>query len=96
MAATHEVYLAQDAERDLDDIFDHLETHDSYDRAVSIYERIKAAVLKLETTPARTRAGGPCQAAAALVQCGTTGSVQWALAPADPALRPRRWPDQLL
>ena len=53
--AEYEVFLTADAERDLDDIADYIERHDSSDSADYVYTHIKEAILKLETLPSRGR-----------------------------------------
>jgi toxin ParE1/3/4 len=47
--------LTDDAEADVEEIADHIEVHDSPDRAELVFERIKGAILGLEATPNRGR-----------------------------------------
>ena len=53
--AEREVFITSDAERDLEEIADYIERHDSREKADYIYERIKETILKLETLPSRGR-----------------------------------------
>ncbi|MCL4780671.1 MAG: type II toxin-antitoxin system RelE/ParE family toxin [Gammaproteobacteria bacterium] len=48
-----EVVLTEDAERDLEDIFTHIATHDSPQSAEHVLERILAIAESLSITPAR-------------------------------------------
>ena len=53
--ADYEVFLTADAERDLEGITEYIERHDSSESADYVYDRIKDAMLKLETLPSRGR-----------------------------------------
>lgn len=53
--AEYVVLLTEEAEADLIEIAEFIETHDSAERADYVYEKIKQAVLKLETLPGRGR-----------------------------------------
>lgn len=53
--ADYEVFLTEDAEADLAEITDHVERHDSRERADYVFDCIKDAILKLETLPGRGR-----------------------------------------
>ena len=53
--ADFEVFLAREAEADLEEITDFIERNDSSERADSVYDRIKETILKLETFPGRGR-----------------------------------------
>lgn len=50
---TYIVYLIEDAERDLRDIYNYVSLNDSPDHANTVLERIETAILKLETMPHR-------------------------------------------
>jgi len=49
------VFLAREAEADLEGITDFIERNDSSDRADYVYARIKETILKLESLPGRGR-----------------------------------------
>ena len=53
--AEYEVSLTADAERDLEDIVDYIERHDSKEKADHVFERIKETIFKLATLPSRGR-----------------------------------------
>ena len=53
--AEREVFITSDAERDLEEIADYIERHDSREKADYVYERIKETILKLETLPSSGR-----------------------------------------
>lgn len=53
--ADYDVFLTTDAERDLEEIAEHIERTDSQEAADYVHERIKATILKLETFPSRGR-----------------------------------------
>lgn len=53
--ADFEVFLTSEAERDLEDLVDYIERHDSPESATYVFERIKETILKLETLPSRGR-----------------------------------------
>jgi len=50
-----QVYLTADAETDLEDITDFIETQQSSERADRVFTRIKSTVLGLELSPQRGR-----------------------------------------
>lgn len=50
-----EVFVTSDAERDLEEIVDYIERHDSVESADRVFDGIKAAVLKLQSLPSRGR-----------------------------------------
>lgn len=51
----YEVFLTADAERDLEEITDFIERHDSEQSANYVFGRIKESILKLETLPSSGR-----------------------------------------
>jgi toxin ParE1/3/4 len=53
--AKYEVFVTEKAEADLDEIVEHVEFHDSTERADYLYEKIKQTILKLEILPGRGR-----------------------------------------
>jgi toxin ParE1/3/4 len=53
--ADSEVVLTREAEADLEGITEFIERHDSRQRADHVYDRIKEAILKLESFPRRGR-----------------------------------------
>ena len=53
--AERDVFITSDAERDLEEIADYIERHDSREKADYVYERIKETILELETLPSRGR-----------------------------------------
>ena len=50
-----EVFLTSDAEEDLEDLVNYIETHDSSERADHVYARIKKSILTLRSSPNRGR-----------------------------------------
>ncbi len=50
-----QVFVTHDAARDVDEICDYIEAHDSAQAAAYVYENIKEAVLGLATAPLRGR-----------------------------------------
>lgn len=53
--AKFEVFLTAAAERDLEDIAEYIERHDSPESANYVYEHIRDAILRLEGFPLRGR-----------------------------------------
>lgn len=49
----HEVFLTEDAERDLEDIFDYIAEHDSPAAASHVLDRIEKAIDSLSSLPER-------------------------------------------
>ena len=49
----HEVLLTEDAERDLEDLFDYIAEHDSYASANHVLDRIEMSIASLSSFPER-------------------------------------------
>ena len=49
----HEVLLTEDAERDLEDLFDYIAEHDSYASANHVLDRIEKSIASLSSFPER-------------------------------------------
>lgn len=49
----HRVYLAEEAENDLYDLYLYIATHDSEQAAMNLFDKITEQTLKLETMPER-------------------------------------------